>query len=105
MMTREFNKMLYLRESTVVPDVAMMGEAVADITEFALLDVLLDRVKQLVLGDFQLGIGPTRHFNNHVQNTLFLVSKQRNVMEGRDNLALGIFYINNTLSVSLKSFP
>jgi hypothetical protein len=41
----------HLRKSTIIPEVALVGEAVADIAELAFLDVLLDRVKELVLGD------------------------------------------------------
>jgi hypothetical protein len=41
----------YLGEGTVVPQVALVGEAVADEAELALLDVLLDGVQELVLGD------------------------------------------------------
>ena len=36
----------YLREGTIVPEVTLVGEAVAHETEFALLDVLLDRVEE-----------------------------------------------------------
>jgi hypothetical protein len=35
---------LYLRESTIVPEVTLVGEAVANKSKLALLDVLLDRV-------------------------------------------------------------
>lgn len=41
----------YLGEGTVVPEVSLVGEAVADVAELALLDVLLDGVEELVLGD------------------------------------------------------
>lgn len=41
----------YLGESTVVPDVTLVGEAVADESKLALLDVLLYRVEKLLLGD------------------------------------------------------
>jgi hypothetical protein len=41
----------YLGEGTVVPDVTLVGEAVADKSKLSLLDVLLDRVEELVLGD------------------------------------------------------
>lgn len=41
----------YLREGTVVPQVALVWEAVANETEFALLDVLLDGVEGLLLRD------------------------------------------------------
>ena len=40
-----------LGEATVVPKVALVREAVADEAELALLDVLLDGVQELLLGD------------------------------------------------------
>ena len=46
----------YLREGAVVPEVAFVGEAVADIAKLALLDVLLDGVKLLLPRD--LGVEP-----------------------------------------------
>lgn len=42
---------IYLWECSVVPQVALMREAVADVTKLALLDVLLDRVECLLLRD------------------------------------------------------
>jgi hypothetical protein len=41
----------YLGEGTVVPEIALVGEAVTDEAELALLGVLLDGVEELVLGD------------------------------------------------------
>lgn len=41
----------HAREGTVVPEVALVGEAVTNVTELALLDVLLDGVEELLLGD------------------------------------------------------
>ena len=41
----------YLGEGTVVPEVTLVGEAVADEPELALLGVLLDGVEELLLGD------------------------------------------------------
>ena len=41
----------YLGESTVVPEVALVGEAVADVSKLALLDVLLNGVEEFFLGD------------------------------------------------------
>jgi hypothetical protein len=41
----------HLWEGTVVPQVALVWEAVADETKLALLDVLLDGVEGLLLGD------------------------------------------------------
>jgi len=40
-----------LGEGTVVPEVALVGEAVADEAQLALLGVLLDGVEGLILGD------------------------------------------------------
>lgn len=42
-------KRTYLGESTVVPDISVVGEAVADVAQAALLDVLLDGVERLLL--------------------------------------------------------
>lgn len=44
-------KFAHLREGTVVPEVTLVGEAVADVAKLALLDILLDRVEELLLGD------------------------------------------------------
>ncbi len=43
----------YLGEGAVVPEVALVGEAVADEAELALLDILLDGVEGLLLGDLE----------------------------------------------------
>jgi hypothetical protein len=43
-----------LGEGTVVPEVALVGEAVADEAQLALLGVLLDGVEGLILGDLQV---------------------------------------------------
>lgn len=45
----------YLGEGTVVPQVTLVGEAVADISKLALLDVLLDGVEEFLLGDLLSG--------------------------------------------------
>ena len=41
----------YLGEGTVVPEVTLVGEAVADEAKLALLHILLDGVEKLLLGD------------------------------------------------------
>lgn len=41
----------YLGEGTVVPEVTLVGEAVAHVAELALLGVLLDGVQEVLLGD------------------------------------------------------
>ena len=100
----------HAREGTVVPEVALVREAVADKTQLALLGILFNGVEELFLGDLQrrsriqlvnwppaahnisayllLSVGPTRNLNNHVQNSLLLVGVQRNIVEGRDGHAI-----------------
>jgi len=74
-----------LRECTVVPDVTVMREAVANETQTTLLDVLLDGVEWFILGDLKLGVGPAGDLDNHVEDAIALVGKERNVVEGRDD--------------------
>ena len=74
-----------LREGTVVPDVTMVREAVANETQAALLNILLDGVERLILGDLKLGVGPTGDLDNHVEDAMALVGKERNVVEGGDD--------------------
>lgn len=50
-------KVAYLREAAVVPEVPMMRKAIADIAKLSFLDILLDGIKFLILGDL---FGPTR---------------------------------------------
>jgi hypothetical protein len=55
----------YLRESTVVPEVALVREAVPHVAELALLDVLLDGVESLLLADLlaaSVKLLPRRHY-------------------------------------------
>jgi hypothetical protein len=61
-----------------------VGEAVADETKLALLDVLLDRVQKLLLGDLHLAIGPSWDFDNHVEDSLGLIGVEGNIVEWRD---------------------
>lgn len=44
----------HAREGTVVPEVTLVGEAVADETQLAFLGVLLDGVEELFLGDLSI---------------------------------------------------
>lgn len=52
----------YLREGTIVPEVTLVGEAVADETKLALLNVLLDGVEQVCLADLLRRINISRCF-------------------------------------------
>jgi hypothetical protein len=74
-----------LREGTVVPDVTVVGEAVADETQTTLFDVLLDGVERLILGDLELGVGPTGDLDDHVEDAIALVGEERDVVEGGDD--------------------
>jgi hypothetical protein len=65
-----------------------MGEAVADETKLALLDVLLDGVEGFLLGNLELGVGPARHLDDHVEDPIALVSKKRDIVERRDDGAI-----------------
>lgn len=42
-----------------------MGETVADVSELALFNVLLDGVESLLLGDLHLGVGPSGNLDDH----------------------------------------
>jgi hypothetical protein len=77
-----------LRESTVVPDVSVMGEAIAHVAQTTLLDVLLDRVERLLLRDLHLGIGPAGNFDDHVEDAVVLVREKWDIVEGGHNRAI-----------------
>ena len=65
----------HLGEGAVVPDVAVVGEAVADVTQTALLHVLLDGVEGLLLGDLHLRVGPAGDLDDHVEDAIGLVGE------------------------------
>jgi hypothetical protein len=77
-----------LGESTVIPDVPMVGEAVAHVAQAALFDVLLDGIERFLLGNFHLGVRPAGNFDNHVENAIVLIGEERDVVERRDDLAV-----------------
>jgi hypothetical protein len=47
-------RLTYSGEGTVVPEVALVGEAVADESKLSFLDVLLDGVEEFIFGDLLL---------------------------------------------------
>jgi hypothetical protein len=77
-----------LGESTIIPDVSVVGEAVAHEAQAALFDILLDGIEGLLLGNFHLGIRPAGNFDNHVENPIGLIGEERDIVERRDNLAV-----------------
>lgn len=46
----------YLGEGAIVPEITLVGEAVADKAQLALLDILLDGVEEFLLGDLIVGL-------------------------------------------------
>ena len=63
----------------------MMREAVANETQTTLFYVLFDRVEWLLLRDLELGVGPTGDLDDHVEDTIVLVGKERNVVKRGDD--------------------
>ena len=55
-----------LRESAIVPDITMMGEAIADVSKSSSPGVLFDGIKRLFFGDFHLCIRPAGYFDDHI---------------------------------------
>lgn len=82
------SRLTYLGEGTIVPDVPVVGETVADIPQLAFLNVLLDGVEGLLLGDLHLRVGPTGNFDDHVEDAIVLISEERDVVERRHDRAI-----------------
>jgi hypothetical protein len=66
----------------------VVGEAVAHVAQATLLDVLLDGVERLLLGNFHFGVGPAGNLDDHVEDAIVPICKERDVVEGRDDLAV-----------------
>ena len=66
----------------------MVGEAVAHVAQATLLDVLLDGIERLLLGDFHLGIGPAGNLDDHVEYAIALIGEERDVVKRGDDLAV-----------------
>jgi hypothetical protein len=77
-----------LREGAIVPNVTVVGEAVANEAQTALLDVLFDGIERFLLGDLELGVGPTGDLYNHVEDAIALIGKERNVVEGGNDASV-----------------
>lgn len=63
----------------------MMREAVADITQATFLDVLLDGIERLFSRGLHLGVSPAGNFDDHVEDAIVLIRKERDVMERGDD--------------------
>jgi len=77
-----------LGKGTIVPDVTVVGEAVANEARLFILDILLDVVEVTLLVDFHLGVGPTGDLDNHVEDAAVLIGEEGDVMEWGDDVAI-----------------
>ena len=66
----------------------MMGEAVAHVAQTPFLDVLLDWVERLLLGDLHFCVGPTGNFDDHIEDAVILVREKWDIMERGHNRAI-----------------
>lgn len=95
---------IYLGKGAIVPQIAVVWETVANVSELALFHILLDWVHGLFFGDLRftgvnslllkqlgqsigltdlhLGVGPSWDLDDHIQNGLLLIGVQGNVMKG-----------------------
>lgn len=102
-----------LGQGSVVPDVALVREAVGHEPQLTLLDVLLDgihrglqanlRVRHAIFvlfrsmnlrdrqTDLHFRVGPTWHLHHHVVDSFLLVGVQWNVVHRRDDIAALVF--------------
>ena len=94
----------HLRERAVVPDIPVVREAIAHITQLATLDVLFDGVERLLLGDLHLRVGPAGDLDDHVEDAIVAVSKEGDVVEGGDDGAL-LLDEHTVLCASGDEFP
>jgi hypothetical protein len=66
----------------------MVRETVSDVAQATFFDVLFDGIERFFLGDLHLGVGPTRDLDDHVEYPIVLVSKEGDIMEGREDGAV-----------------
>jgi hypothetical protein len=66
----------------------VVGEAVTDVTQATLLDILLDRIEDLLLRDLHLRVSPSGNLDDHVEDAVVLVREEGDVVEGGDDGAI-----------------
>jgi hypothetical protein len=69
----------------------VVREAVAHVAQTTFLDVLLDGIEGLLSRGLHLGVSPARDFDDHVEDAIILVCKERDVMERGDNGAILLY--------------
>ena len=76
----------------------MVGEAVANVTQSTLLDILLDRVERLFFRYLHFSIGPAGNFHDHVEDAVVLVREEGDVVPWADGgLGDGRFEVSAVL--------
>jgi hypothetical protein len=76
----------------------MVGEAVANVPQSTLLDILLDGVERLFFTDLHFSVGPAGNFDDHVEDAVVLVSKEGDVVPWADGgLGDGRFEVSAVL--------
>jgi len=93
-----------LRESTIVPQISLVGETIADVAKLALLDILLNGVQRFFLADLHLCVGPPWDLNNHVEESLLLIGIERNIVEWRNYVAISLDVDTMVKGVRLGNF-
>jgi hypothetical protein len=78
----------------------VVREAIANETQSTLLDILFNGIEGFLLANFHLGVGPTRDLDDHVENAVVLVCKERDVVEGRYHRAI-LFDVDAVLWMTL----
>ena len=66
----------------------MVGEAVPDKAQSTFFNVLFDRIKWFLFGNFHLSIGPAGDLDYHVEDTLVLIGEERDVVESGDDVSI-----------------
>ena len=96
----ELEKLTYLGEGTVVPEVTLVGEAVADESKLALLDVLLNGVEELLLGDLRDNSSSVKHLRGGTGTEWGLWKRKQDVVVAvKDNLVAAWQWTGKGMSV------
>jgi len=62
----------------------MVGEAIANVAQSTLLDILFDGVESLFFTYLHFSVGPAGNFNDHVEDAVILVREEGDVVPWAD---------------------
>ena len=68
----------------------MIGKNIVNKSQFAILNILRDRIEPLRFVYLHLGLTPSRYFDNHIDETLLSVGEQRYVVKRRARFATAV---------------